>query len=841
MISIVQITNKTLFVMNSRSFFGFLLISLAIVLVSQTLLMGQDGYQLPSQAMINLVDGDRTPSVSLSPNRNLMLLQEQPGLPSIEEVSQPELRLAGIRINPLTNGRSSTRFATNLTIRDLLTGEDTQVKGLPDNPRISNVSWSPTNMHFAFLLTRADGIELWVTDISTATATKLTDAGVNATYGSAYQWMRDGKSILVQLVDSNRGSAPEEDMTPAGPVIQESLGEARPARTYQDMLQNKHDEDLFDYYFSSQLFTVDLKGNQKKITGSEIYRSVSISPDGDYILVQTIQKPYSYKVPAYRFPHEITVLDKNGMLVHQLADLPLADQVPIGFSSATEGPRSVRWRNDAPSTISWVEALDEGDPAKDVEKRDRVFTLEAPFKEDPKVIADLEYRYAGIMWSEDGFALVNEYWYNTRNHRIWKLNPDASNPEPELIFDLNTEDRYADPGSPEFKRSEYGTMVLHTVDDGQTLLMTGNGASPRGNRPFIRKFDLDTKESTELWRSEAPIYEFVVSVIDKEGTQFITRREQVDVQPNYYIRNLDNDELKQLTFFEHPTPELKDVQKELIQYERSDGVQLSATLYLPPNYDKERDGPLPTVVWAYPREFRSADAAGQLSDSPYRFARISYWGPHFALLEGYAVVEGAAMPVIGEGNQKPNDTFVEQLVSSAQAVADEMERRGVGDTDRMAIGGHSYGAFMTANLLAHSDIFRAGIARSGAYNRTLTPFGFQREQRTYWEAPHIYYEMSPFMHADKIDEPLLMIHGADDNNSGTFPMQSERMYAAVSGLGGIAKLVMLPSESHGYRARESVLHMLWEETEWINAYVKNAEPRSIKREEVEVEAPGGER
>ncbi len=820
--------------------FKFLAIPLLFILAIQ-FSYAQDGYKMPSQAMINLVDGDRTPSVSLSPDRTLMLMQDQPGLPSIEEVSQPELRLAGVRINPKTNGPSTTRFSIGLTIRNIETGNDTEVTGLPNNPKISNVSWSPDGKYFAFLLTRENGIELWTADGSSGKATRVTDPVVNNTYGSAYEWRADGKSLLVQVIDESRGEAPEESIVPDGPVIQESKGKASPARTYQDLLENKHDEDLFDYYFTSKLVSFDLKGNKKEIAPQAIYRSVGTSPDGNYILTQTIQKPYSYLVPAYRFPLKIKILDKNGKLVHHFADIPLAEQVPIGFSATTEGPRSVSWRNDAAATLSWVEALDGGDPSKDVDKRDRVFTMKAPFKQEPKKIIDLEYRYAGILWSEDNFALVNEYWWSNRNRKTWKVNPDAANPAPELVFDLNTEDRYSDPGSPEFTRSKFGTWVLHTVDSGNSLLLTGSGASPEGNRPFIRKFDLNTKEATELWRSEAPVYEFVVSVMDEEGMRLITRREQVDVQPNYYIRDLNSGDLEQLTFFEHPTPELKDVQKELIQYERADGVQLSATLYLPPGYDKEKDGPLPTVVWAYPREFRSADAAGQMSDSPYRFARISYWGPHFALLEGYAVIEGAAMPVIGEGDEEPNDTFVEQLVSSAQAVADEMRRRGVGDTDRMAIGGHSYGAFMTANLLAHSDIFRAGVARSGAYNRTLTPFGFQREERTYWDAPHIYYEMSPFMHADKIDEPLLMIHGIDDNNSGTFPMQSERMYAAVSGLGGTAKLVMLPSESHGYSARESVLHMLYEQTEWINTYVKNADPRSIQREDVEAEAPGGEK
>lgn len=787
-------------------------------------LMSQDTYQEPSQDLIDLVDGARTPSVSFSPDRETLLIQDVPALPSIAEMAQPELRLAGIRINPNTNGPSRPGYTTGFTLRDMDSGEDREVSGLPENPVMTNVSWSPDGNHFAFLMNTPESLELWAVDVSSASARKITSGSVNNTYyGSPFSWTRGSDALLVKMVPENRGEAPQKSMIPTGPVIQESLGEARPARTYQDLLQDSHDEELFDYYFTSQLTEVTLNGDIKEIGEPAIYRTVSLSPDGEYILVNITERPYSYRVPAFRFPQNIQVLDRDGGLVHQFAELPLADRVPIAFSATTEGPRSVSWRNDAPSTLNWVEALDEGDPSVDVPYRDRVFTLEAPFQSDPVQHIDLEYRYSGLQWSEEGFALVSEFWRDDRHLRTWKINPDNPSAEAELIIDRSTEDRYNDPGSPEMKRSEYGTWVLNTVDGGSALLMTGIGATPEGNRPFLSKFNIETQETTELWRSESPYYERIVTLLEEDGSKVITRREGVDVQPNFFVRDIHSGNIDQVTHFEHPTPQLKDVHKEFIQYEREDGVQLSATLYLPPGYDKDADGELPVLVWAYPREFRSADAAGQIADSPYRFAGMSHWGPHFALTQGFAVVENATMPIVGEGDANPNDTFVEQLIMSAEAVLDELQQRGVGDPDRAAIGGHSYGAFMTANLLAHSRIFRAGIARSGAYNRTLTPFGFQAEPRNYWDASEIYLSMSPFMHADGIKDPILFIHGAEDNNSGTFPMQSERMYAAVSGLGGVARLVMLPEESHGYRSRESVLHMLYEQSEWIERYVKNAE------------------
>ncbi|TVR18682.1 MAG: S9 family peptidase [Balneolaceae bacterium] len=799
-------------------------VTLLFLLIFAGISSAQDTYQKPSQELIDLVDGARNPSVSFSPDRSTLLLQDVPSLPSIAEMAQPELRLAGIRINPNTNGPSRPGYVTGFTLRDMATGEDRVVTGLPENPVITTVSWSPTGSHIAFLLNTDSSLELWMVNVERAEAGKLVDGGVNNTYfGSPFTWDRYGEKLIVQMVPADRGDVPQRSMVPTGPVIQESIGLARPARTFQDLLQDSHDEDLFDYYFTSQLTEVTLNGTEREIGEPAIFRSVSLSPDGNFMLVNMTERPYSYRVPASRFPQNIQVWDRDGNLVHPFAELPLADSVPIAFSATTEGPRSVSWRNDAAATLSWVEALDGGDPSVDVEFRDRLLTLEAPFDGEPAEHIDLEYRYSGLQWSEDGFALVTEFWRDDRHLRTWKINPDDTSAEAQLIMDRSTEDRYNDPGSPQMRRSQFGTWVLNTVDGGTSLLMTGIGATPEGNRPFLSSYNLETQESTELWRSESPYYEMIVTLLEDDGSTFITRRESVDVQPNFFVRNIESGELEQLTFFDHPTPQLRDVHKEFIQYERADGVQLSATLYLPPGYEKERDGKLPVLVWAYPREFRSADAAGQVADSPYRFASMSHWGPHFALTMGFAVVENATMPIVGEGDKNPNDTFVEQLILSSEAVLDELERRGVGDRTRAAIGGHSYGAFMTANILAHSRIFRAGIARSGAFNRTLTPFGFQAEPRNFWDASEIYLSMSPFMHAHGIKDPILFIHGAEDNNSGTFPMQSERMYAAVSGLGGIARLVMLPEESHGYRARESVLHMLYEQSEWLSRFVKNAD------------------
>lgn len=755
-------TMSTEFTLQKRA-----IITLLILFAPFAKAYSQTGYSIPSQSMIDLVDGAVSPSVSISPDREWMLVLDRPGLPDIAEVAGQELRLAGFRLNPVTNGPSRASYLTGVTVKEISTGKTTSLKGLPSSPKLSSFSWSPDGASFAFLHTTSEDVELWVANLRAAEAKKLSD-GVNATYGGAFEWESDGRSLLLKRVPSRRGAAPVAPPVPPGPVIEESSGRASPARTYQDLLQNAHDEALFDYYVQSEIVRVFLSGKTESVLGTALYTSMDISPSGEYVLVQSLERPYSYQLPASRFPTVIRVHDRKGKVVHEVARLPLADQVPTGFSSVRTGPRSVDWRADDSATLVWVEAQDGGDENRQADVRDRVFTLKAPFNGRPSPLIDLAYRYSGAVWSEEGFSWVSEYWWSSRHRRTWMVTTDdaqssadskrgsnagrssSKDPSPRLIFDLTTEDRYADPGQPLLRIGDQGRWVLHTTNEGGAVYLRGDGASPEGNRPFLAEYDLDKGTSEVVWRSSEPFYETLSAVHPTKDGEVIIQREGPSDPPNYFLKNVRTGEEKSLTDFAHPTPQLKDIAKELITYPRADGVQLSATLYLPADYDPKKDGPLPTLIWAYPREFKSAAAASQVTDSPYRFTRIGYWGPQFMLLEGFAVVEGAAMPIIGEENEQPNDTFVEQLVTSAQAVIDELVRRGVTDPSRVAVGGHSYGAFMTANLLAHSDLFRAGIARSGAYNRTLTPFGFQAEPRTFWEAPDVYFEMSPFMNAEML-------------------------------------------------------------------------------------------
>ena len=477
--------------------------------------------------------------------------------------------------------------------------------------------------------------------------------------------------------------------------------------------------------------------------------------------------------------------------------------------------------------------LDGGDGGVEADERDRIFTLKAPFDGEPESLMTLAQRYGGVTWGNGDLAFVTSWWWKTRNLKVWRIKPDDRGFAPAKVQDRSWQDRYADPGAPIMHYGKFGRNVILTADGGDTIFLIGDGASDEGDRPFLDTYSLETGETSRLFRSEAPYFERPVELVDVKKRLVLTRRESQTDPPNYWLRDLKKDALEQKTFFPDPNPQLAGISKELITYERNDGVTLTGTLYLPAGYDKDRDGPLPMLMWAYPTEFKSKQDAGQVTDSPYRFTRVWWGSPMLYLTQGYAVLDDPTMPIVGEGDVEPNDTFIEQLVGSAQAAIDEVVRRGVADRDRIAIGGHSYGAFMTGNLLAHSDLFRLGLPRSGAYNRTLTPFGFQAEERTLWEAPEIYFQMSPFMHADKINEPILLVHGEADNNSGTFPMQSERMYGALKGHGATVRLVMLPHESHGYRARESIMHLLWETTTWLDRYVKDAEPRTLEAQEVE--------
>ena len=788
-------------------------------------LNGQENttYQTPPKEILELVDVELAPAVQIDDQRNYMVFFYRNAYKTIAELSEEELRLGGLRINPKTNIGSRTTYYKNIKVQHGATeeGEVKPVKGLPENPRLANFRWSPDQHKMAFTHTTESGVEAWVLDLKTFSAKKLTEAKVNANTGSPVTWFKDSQSLLVKMIAKDRQALIDKDNTiPIGPTISTNDGKKAQNRTYQDLLKDNNDEFNFEQLARSELVKFDLDGGMTSWLEPAMYRGVSFSPDGEYVMVTTVEKPFSYLVPYYRFPAKTTVYNKSGQLVNTVLEVPLIEDLPKGFMAVRTGRRDLAWRGDQAATLIYAEALDGGDPENEVEYRDELFQLDAPFDGEGASLMKFKNRYNDVIWGSDEVAIAYDYWWNNRNLKTYVFNPSDAKDEPVIIDDRNYQDQYSDPGSFVTKRNAYGRNVLAL--DGKDAFLLGDGYTKEGQFPFVDRIDLSNKEKERLYQSNytdrlEEIYDYNV-----ESNELLVRIESQTEYPNYYYRDLKADKLTQLTDFDNPFKSLEEVHKEVITYNREDGLELSGTLYLPPGYDRASKEKLPMILWAYPREYKDKSSASQNTKNPNEFI-YPYWGsPIYWVKRGYAVLDRAAFPIVGEGDTEPNDSFRKQLVANAKAAIDAVDSLGYIDRARVGVGGHSYGAFMVANLLSHSDLFAAGIARSGAYNRTLTPFGFQSESRSYWEAPEVYYTMSPFMHADKMKTPLLLTHGEADNNSGTYPMQSNRYFNALKGLGATVRLVMFPKESHGYRAKESILHLLWEQDQWLEKYVKQS-------------------
>lgn len=779
----------------------------------------QSTYQLPSKEIVEIIDIQPDPGIAMSPDAQWMLLVDRDSMPDIADLARRMIGLAGIRIDPVSNGRFQTDFNRGLSIRKREGGDSIRIPMLPGS-KLGAVSWSQDSKSFVYTLITDRGTELWWASADTPTRPlRLTDR--LSTVMMSFDWMPDGKGILCGLVPESRGAEPKPPTAPSGPNIQESYGNTSPSRTYPDLLTSAHDEALFEYYATAQLAILEPSKPAQLIGAPDILDGAVPSPDGKHLLVTRTLKPFSYLLTADSFPKQVDVIGLDGNLAYHVVDIPLAENIPI--EGVRKGPRSIQWRPGHDACLIWTEALDEGDPRKKVPHREQLKTTQAPFQEQPRDLLKIEHRYAGLSYFQNPSLLMTT---ESDRDRRWvrSLLHDTSAPTaaPKVIVDRSQRDRYGDPGRILTKLDAAG--FPRAQQSGPWLWIAGQGATPEGNLPFLDRKHIDTLETVRLWRCTAGTLEGVMSVLPESKVEepiFFTRRESPTEPANYFVRNLATNSQTALTDFKDPTPQLRGIRKQIVKYQRADGVPLSATLYLPADYVEGTK--LPLIVWAYPLEFNDAATAGQISSNPSEFTRIGGLSHLTLLTQGYAIMDDATMPVIGDP-ETMNDTFIEQIVGSAKAAIDHAVSLGVADGDRVGVGGHSYGAFMTANLLAHSNLFRAGVARSGAYNRTLTPFGFQSERRPIWEAKDIYANISPFMHADKIKTPILFIHGENDNNSGTFPIQSQRMFQAVKGNGGITRLVMLPYESHGYRARQSVLHTQYEMVEWFNKYVRDAKP-----------------
>lgn len=799
-------------------------IILYTIIMATTAINAQEDlkYQLPPESILKLADYQRPPGVTIDSSNEYMLLSYRNTYKSLEDLNQTEISLAGLRVNPVTNISSSASYISQFKIRKVKDKEPIDIKGLPTKMKIANVSWSPDETKVAFTNTTETGVEVWVLEFATASAKKLTSATVNANLGNPINWYRDGKSLLIRMLPEQRPALVDSKKAlPDGPTISVSDGSKAQNRTYQDMLKNPTDELNFITLTTSELYKVDLDGNKTLFKDADIYAGETFSPDGQYILVTTIHKPFSYIVPLYRFPQVSVVYDLNGKEIRTVNETPLTEVLPKGFMAVRTGKRYVNWRSDEPATLYYVEALDEGDPKNEVPFRDAVYTWKAPFQQQPELLIKSELRYSNIVWGNDHIAVLQDEWYDNRRVKAYLFNPSEPNEEPRVIADRNYQDVYSDPGDFETSKNQYGKYVL-TID-GDNIYRVGDGFTPKGQFPFIDELNTKTLNTKRLYQSAyTNKMEEIFDITDVKKGEVLVRLQSKNEYPNYFIRNIRKKNAPvQITHFPNPFESIANVYKELIKYKRADGVELSGTLYLPAGYDrKAKTEKLPLLIWAYPAEYKDKNSAGQSTANPNEFTYPYYGSFVYWVTRGYAVLDDAAFPIIGEGKAEPNDTFIEQLVANAKAAIDAVDSLGYINRKKVAVGGHSYGAFMTANLLTHCDLFACGIARSGAYNRTLTPFGFQNEQRNYWEAPDVYNTMSPFMNADKMKTPILLVHGEADNNPGTFTLQTERYFQALKGLGAPARMVILPKEQHSYVARENILHLLWEQDQFLEKYLK---------------------
>jgi len=799
-------------------------IVITLFITASYLLNAQEelGYQVPKKELLDLIDVDLAPTVLRNTKNTVMVLLSRSTYKSIADLSRKEQRIAGLRVDPKRFIGSRTTYYNNVELVYFEKGETPLlVDGLPNKPQLTNFIWSPDEKMIAMTHTSDSSVELWILDVTTRKAKKLSSQPINATMGNSINWFKSSKELLVKFIPKDRENIIDQSViVPTGPKVTENNGEKAQNRTYQDLIKNSTDAKNFIQLSRSEIYKIDLNGNKNHFLDARMYRDVSISPNGKYVMVSFVKEPFSYLVPYYRFPTETHVYDLDAQLVKLISDNPLQEVLPKGFMAVSNYKRDIGWRKDKPSTIYYLTALDKGNPEIKVPYRDALYEWEAPFDQKSILLTKIINRYVGIIWGNDLNAIIYDRWWNSRNLKTYIFSPSKPDIPAKVIVDRNYQDRYSDPGDFVTRKGKYGENILAL--DGNNAFLLGDGFSEKGQFPFLDQINLKSNKKNRIYESTyrdkfEQLYDY--DIIEKKLS---VRIESKNEYPNYFTRSLDKkNTLKQRTFFKNPFKNLENVGKELISYKRKDGLDLNGILYTPEGFDKDNPKQLPMILWAYPREYKDKSSAAQKTNNPNRFLYPSWGSPIYWVTQGYIVLDRAAFPIIGEGKDEPNDSFRTQLVANAEAAINAVVEKGYADRNRIAVGGHSYGAFMVANLLSHSNLFAAGIARSGAYNRTLTPFGFQSESRSYWEAPEVYYTMSPFMHADKMKTPLLLVHGEADNNSGTYPLQSERYYNALKGLGATTRLVMFPKESHGYRAKETILHLIWEQDQWLEKYVKN--------------------
>ncbi|MDB5120576.1 MAG: aminoacyl peptidase [Sphingobacteriales bacterium] len=769
-------------------------------------------YQKPSQTIIDLVDAPILPKAIFSSNGEWMLLLQPQGLISANEALKPEIKIAGLFIDPSINSVSVDTFYTDIKLKSVNKEEEYILTGLPESLLASEIRWSPDDSKIAFCNTTNSGIELWIADLRTFTAKRLTDQYLNKTVGNTYCWEPESKSLIAKFITADRGKVPPITAKISGPITFDNSAKLTSSTNNDNLNSAQYGKSEFSYYLISQLITVDMDGKTSNFYNSGIIKSFDFSPDGKYILIETIKK-YIPGVPINQLPYSAEILSSKGSVVKKIFDAPLADNLVNNYDAVPKGPRQIGWRTDKPASLYWIEAQDFGDPNLLVSLRDAIYTLDAPFKVNKIKIADCYLRFKSIIWNNDNLAIVTERWWKTRAERRVYIKPADPTFRINLV-DRYFDDTYSDPGQLVITKNEYNRPSLLTED--ANVFYIGYGGSVEGERPYLMKFNIETKITDTLFHSKAPYYERPLFFNNKHFV--ITSREAIDSVPNYYRVKLPTLGSKQLTDFSDPYPNLIGIKNQRLSYQRPDGVPINGILYLPASYTRAK-GTLPLIVWACPKEYKTKTAAGTVKGSVYQFPKLDQNSPLYWLTKGYAVFDKMEMPIIGESQDEPYDTYLEQLRFNTEPAIKKLIENGIADPKRIAITGNDNGGDMAAVLLATTKLFTTGIAYNGIYNYTYSPFGFNSEQRTFWQVPELYSKLSALSLADKIKAPILLLSAINDLNE-TMSLQAYSFYTALKGNSVSTRLSVVPTNSKYELSRESILHILWEKERWLEKNLK---------------------
>jgi len=848
---------------------------------SDSAVLASESYLRPPDRIAKLVQAPWWKNTTLadpSPDRTHFVRLESEGMPSLASFARPHLNLGGLQIDPAANRARAltTRAATGLELVGI-DGRGVQVK-LPAGTTVSDPAWSPDGSRIAFLVHSDRATHVYVADVASGRSREVSRTPVLATLTTSLEWLPDGSGLVTVLVPADRGAPPADPKVATGPEVRLSQPGDNQMWTYPTLLQTPHDKALLAYYTTGQLAVLGVDGrSERRIGAPAMIKSFDAGMDGTYFLVTVMTRPFSYLVPVGQFGQKQEIWDASGKVLATLTTTPL--DTGIKPDSATRArremePRDPTWRPDG-AGLSFLELAPRkaeadsggarsgvgagagGDSGSDGEanprgrRGDRVMLWAPPFDSASlHPVYEAHARMTDVNYtSSPDLVLVTEG--STRQGRprfapdegegrggkvyaVYLSRPDTTYP----IATYRADDFYGHPGTlltrgapPRLggfyapRESAHQPILAQLSSDGGSVFLQGTLYSKKpledGPQEFIDRVEIETGKKTRVYEGEAgDTYENVVAALDDDATRLVVSRQSATTVPDFYLRDVGSGNLTALTHNTDYAPEITHAPTRVLTVKRLDGIEVQIKVTFPPGYHGETR--LPALLWFYPMEYTDQEHYDE-SNRDYNknaFPRLGVRSMVYFVELGYAVVEPDA-PIIGDAGEM-NDHYVNDLRNDLAAVVDELDRDGDIDRQRLAVGGHSYGAFSTANALVHTPFFKAGIAGDGNYNRTLTPFRFQTERRNLWEDFDLYHAMSPLFFADQLNGALLMYHGLADQNPGTFPIHSKRMFDALNYLGKTAALYYYPYENHG-PATESTILDLWSRwTAWLDLYVKHA-------------------